>query len=270
MKLHHFTLTKTLDLYATLFAKKRFEKFNKLLYLLSLRGLGILNHETSRISGEFSFLNKYLFNKEGIVIDVGANIGEYSKEALEVTPGIKVVAFEPHPKTFLRLEENLSSYASRVKLINKGVSSHSGSLELFDYANSNGSGHASLFQDVLTDIHHSENIISHSVELTTIDDFIEQEQISEIVLLKIDTEGNEFEVLKGARRALLEKKIKAIHFEFNSMNVVSRSYFRDFWEMLSDYKIYRLLPEEMIEIKKYNPLSCEIFAYQNIVAILNN
>jgi FkbM family methyltransferase len=267
---NYFILDQTIDLYVKLFARKYFINFNKLLYRLSLGGLGILNHKTSAISGELAFLNNYLLDKMGVVIDVGANIGNYSKEALEINPYIKVVAFEPHPETFSKLSENLSSYASSVKLINKGVSSHSGVLELFDYANSGGSGHASLFQDVLTNIHGSDNVVSHSVELTTIDNFINQEEISEIILLKIDTEGNELEILKGAKQSLLEKKIKAIHFEFNEMNVISRSYFRDFWEMLGDFRIYRLLPKEIIEIKKYTPLFCEVFAYQNIVAILKD
>jgi FkbM family methyltransferase len=263
-------LNTIINLYVNLFARKHFIKFNKFLYRLSLGGLGILNHKTSAISGELAFLKNYLIEKKGVVIDVGANIGNYSKEALEINPYIKVIAFEPHPETFSRLSENLSSYTSSVKLINKGVSSHPGVLELFDYANKDGSSHASLFQDVLTDIHGSENIVSHSVELTTIDDLINHGKIFEIILLKIDTEGNELEVLKGAKQALLERKIKAIHFEFNSMNVISRSYFRDFWEILGDFKIYRLLPKEMIEIKNYNPLTCEVFAYQNIVAILKD
>jgi hypothetical protein len=87
-------------------------------------------------------------------------------------------------------------------------------------------------------------------------------------LLKIDTEGNELDVLRGAINSINQKKIKAIHFEFNEMNVISRVFFRDIYLMLKDYKLYRLLPYGMTEINVYSPLFCEIFAYQNIVAIL--
>jgi len=76
-------------------------------------------------------------------------------------------------------------------------------------------------------------------------------------------------VLRGGIKTLKKKKIKAIHFEFNEMNVVSRCFFRDFWKILDQYKFYRLLPNGMLEIRNYTPLSCEIFAYQNIVAILD-
>jgi len=54
------------------------------------------------------------------------------------------------------------------------------------------------------------------------------------------------------------------------MNVSSRAFFRDFWRLLENYQFYRLLPNHMLEIKNYSPLSCEIFAYQNIVAILKD
>lgn len=63
-------------------------------------------------------------------------------------------------------------------------------------------------------------------------------------------------------------KIKAIQFEFNIMNIASKSYFLDFWKILSDYKFYRLLPNGMVKIEQYKPWYCEIFAFQNIVAIL--
>jgi hypothetical protein len=52
------------------------------------------------------------------------------------------------------------------------------------------------------------------------------------------------------------------------MNVSSRTYFRDFWNLLPNYNFYRLLPDGMVKIERYSPVFCEIFAYQNIVAIL--
>lgn len=260
-------LEKLISFYVFWFARLRFSKFNKLLFRLSLSGLGILNYKTSTVSGERAFLKKYLQDKEGILIDVGANHGNYIKEALLVKPTMKVYAFEPHPQTFSKLSESLAGY-DNVLLINKGLSSANGILNLYDYPSKEGSQHASLFEDVITEIHGSRIAVAHEVELTTLDDFVELEKIEKITLLKIDTEGNELEVLTGGRNTLSEGKIKAVHFEFNEMNVASRAFFKDFWKILDRYRFYRLLPNEMLEIINYNPLSCEIFAYQNIVAIL--
>ena len=259
-------LEKIVDIYAALFARKCFAKFNKFLFRLSLGGLGILNFKNSGVSGERSFLKTYLPGKKGVLIDVGANRGCYSREALEFNPELSVYAIEPHPTTFKVLAAALNR--ENVVTINKGLSGEVGILKLYDYADKDGSSHASLFEDVITEMHGAGMAVAHEVEVTTLDEIVAKSGIGEISLLKIDTEGNELEVLRGGAETLSSNKIKAIHFEFNEMNVSSRVYFRDFWKMLSRYKLYRLLPNEMLEIKNYDPLGCEIFAYQNIVAIL--
>jgi FkbM family methyltransferase len=171
--------------------------------------------------------------------------------------------------TFLKLLKNTEIY-SNVFVYNKGASSECGLLNLYDYGSNDGSEHASLFRDVISEIHGSQSVTSHEVELIDLDGFIESNNIQEVSLLKIDTEGNELEVLRGCIKSISSGKIKAIHFEFNEMNVASRVFFKDFWTALSEYDFYRLLPNGMIKIKKYNPLFCEIYSYQNIVAIYKN
>lgn len=260
---------KIIAIYVFLFGRARFLKFNKALYRLSLGGLGILNYRTSKVSGEKAFLEKYLSKKGGIVLDVGANSGSYAIEVSSASKGFTVYAFEPHPITFEVLVRNVQPYPNVIP-VNIGMSSERGVLKLYDYTDHDGSEHASLFEDVITEIHGASVAISHEIELTTLDDFINKEKITQIDLLKIDTEGNELAVLQGAANSIAERKIKAIHLEFNEMNVSSRVFFRDFWKMLAGYNFYRLLPNEMIEIKNYSPLYCEIFAFQNIVAVLKD
>jgi hypothetical protein len=91
--------------------------------------------------------------------------------------------------------------------------------------------------------------------------------ISHEDLLKIDVEGAELEVLKGAVGAIKAGKIDVIQFEFNEMNVVSRVFFRDFWHVLDGYSFYRLLPFGLFPIRNYRTFFCELFAFQNIVAV---
>jgi hypothetical protein len=90
-----------------------------------------------------------------------------------------------------------------------------------------------------------------------------------IDFLKIDTEGHELAVLKGAKNLIAQQKIQLIQFEFNEMNVVSRTYMRDFVELLSNYQLHRVVPDG------YFPLNncvqdIEIFGFQNILAIPQN
>ena len=255
-----------IDIYVFMFARPLFLNLNRLLYRLSLSGLGILNYKTNNVSGEKDFIKKFIPDKAGIVIDVGANVGDYISELVNINKNIVIHAFEPHPKTFSKLLKNIKNY-SNVFVYNKGASSKCGLLNLYDYGTNDGSEHASLFRDVLSEIHGAKSVASHKVELIDLDSFIESNKIAEVSLLKIDTEGNELEVLRGCSKSIDSGKIKAIHFEFNEMNVASRVFFKDFWVILSNYEIYRLLPSGMIKLNKYSSIYCEIFAYQNIVAI---
>lgn len=259
-------LDKALYAYAYLFGREYFRRLNWLLYRFSLSGLGVLNYQNEFISGEVVFLKKYLKGRKGALIDIGANCGNYVKMALEVNPGIRVYAFEPHPVTFEKLKNRFGGHKN-VTLINKGASNQEGRLKLYDYADNDGSTHASLYEGVIKEIHASSKTVAHEVDLVSLDKFVSESGIEEIALLKIDTEGNEFNVLKGASNLISSKKIKAIHFEFNEMNAVSRVFFKDMLELLKGYRCYRLLPHGMLEITKYSPLKCEIFAYQNIVAL---
>lgn len=255
-------------LYAYVFGKRVFNKFNKFIYNLSLRGLGILNYQGDYLIGEKLWLKKYLTGKNNpVVIDVGANIGEYSLDVFDFNISSFVVAFEPHPKTYKKLICNIKH--NNFKAYNKGVSNIDGVLELYDYENRDGSAHASLYKEVITDLHHGASI-SHQVKVVGLDSILLKENIDIVDLLKIDTEGNEFNVLLGIDGYIKKNKVKAIHFEFNEMNIISKVSFKNIWDLLSErYKIYRILAGgELLEIRKYSPIYCEIYAFQNIIALL--
>ena len=114
---------------------------------------------------------------------------------------------------------------------------------------------------------HSDASSSWDISVTTLDAFVAERGIERIDLLKVDVEGGELEVLRGATDTLQRKMINAIHFEFNETNVVSRVFMKDFYEMLPDYDFYRMLPDGLVPMGIYYPIIAEIFAYQNIAAI---
>lgn len=250
--------------YVFVFARRRFARLNAGLFGLGIRGLGVLNYRNRSMSGESGFLRSYLRGKEDcVVFDVGANVGDYSREVIDNARQARIYAFEPHPATYERLRANLEGCEN---IFNLAVGSRESNVRLYDYQDNDGSSHASVFRAVIEEIHRSE-AVSHEVKMITLDSFVESRNITRIDLLKIDTEGNELDVLKGAARAISEGKILAIHFEFNEMNVISRTFFRDFWEALPNYAFYRMVPNGLLRIAQYQPLSCEIYAYQNIVAL---
>lgn len=86
-------------------------------------------------------------------------------------------------------------------------------------------------------------------------------------MLKIDTEGHELNVLKGARLTIAKGMVDVIQIEFNEMNVISRTFFKDIIDILPGYDFYRLLPDGLLPLGAYKILDFEIFAFQNIVAL---
>lgn len=257
--------------YRLLFARRFFAKFNKFLYNCALRGLGVLNYQDMKVSGEIRFLNynlkpDYLKKNKYVVFDVGANIGHYTKLIKGIMPSSIVFSFEPHPETFNELSNNCMNYKD-VHLFNCALSSQKGFLNLFDYKTRDASSHASLSSEVFEVVYGSKTT-SHKVEVSTVDLISKNNDIKYIDFLKIDVEGHELDVLKGASDMIHNNKIRVIQFEFTQLNTTTRLFFRDFWSLLSPkYKIYRLLPSGLLELKSYDPISNEIFGYQNLIAI---
>jgi len=229
--------------------------------------MGLLNYKNDSISGEEGFLRGFLINKDKpLVLDVGANVGRYAQMVLDFNPSTRLHCFEPHPATFSRLQTTFAGTRSAITLVNKGVGIEQSTLELYDYSAAGGTSHASIYKEVIEALH-DQKAEAVSVEIIDLKSYLTTNSISRVDLLKIDTEGNELNVLKGLGALLHNGTIGAIHFEFNEMNVLSRSTFRDFWELLIGFKVYRLLPGgKMLPIDRYIPLECELFAYQNIVA----
>ena len=107
-----------------------------------------------------------------------------------------------------------------------------------------------------------------TVDTITIEKYVEEKNIVQIDLLKIDTEGHDLFVLKGANKLIQERKIDFILFEFSHMAMIPRVYFKDFWDFLSlNYSIYYILSDGLFPIKKYSPHWHEINYPNNFMAI---
>jgi FkbM family methyltransferase len=248
--------------------RKSFYAFNKALFFLSLKGMGIGNWETPEISGEKSFLQEFgAYFPDPLVLDIGANVGSYSNLVKRFAPGARIYAFEPHPLTFKKLSAAALDHGYHA--LNAACSDVSGRANLFDHKSElgdTGTQHASLSREVIEVVRSVESA-SWEVQLITLDEFVKEQGLGRINLLKIDVEGVDLNVVKGAKKTIDQGLVDVIHFEFNQSNVVTRVFMKDFHTVLSDYHFYRMLPDGLASLGAYFSPLFEIFDYQNIVAV---
>jgi len=134
--------------------------------------------------------------REGMtVMDVGANLGLYSLLiSRAVGPSGKVYAFEPVPEIFARLKEHIAlNNATNVIPVPIALSDEKGTAKMFVKG-----GGSSLFRHV------SDEFVDVQVE--RLDDFVEREGIERVDAIKIDAEGAELKVIRGADKTIRRYK----------------------------------------------------------------
>lgn len=229
---------------------------------------GIMKYDNNESDGEMFFirniLTKLITNKKPTLFDVGSNIGLYSLSLKKCFPNSSIHSFEPNINTYKRMAPEVQT--TDIRFYNIGLGSTSGSGLIYDYGDGTGTQHASVYKEVITDLHHLTNVDEIIFSSDTLDNFCEKNNISKIDFLKIDTEGSEFDVLTGAKKMLADNKIDIIQFEFNEMNVISRIFLKDYYDLLDNYNIYRIDSKRIIPLPVYNTEN-EIFKYQNFIAI---
>jgi len=136
------------------------------------------------------------------VIDVGANIGVFTVKASKlVGPAGTVISLEPSPKSFTLLEANI-------------MRNHLSNVKPFEYAAWDSEGEASLFVDRVSD---RSSLFSdrgdsernrrsietiENVETVSLDTLLESLKLDCVDIIKIDVEGAELAVLRGAKRTI--------------------------------------------------------------------
>jgi FkbM family methyltransferase len=144
------------------------------------------------------------------VADVGANIGYYTWLSSSVVgPTGRVLAFEPGPYAYERLQRVIQENGiGNVDCHNVALSDTSGRGTLYVPKRAVGNYNPSL-SPYLPDMDPVE------VSVETLDNVLDRLRVGRIDLMKVDVEGHELEVFRGAERAIRERRIGAILSEFN-------------------------------------------------------
>jgi FkbM family methyltransferase len=159
-------------------------------------------------------------NYGDFVIDVGSHIGHYTLIAAKlVGPKGKVIAIEADPKNFEILNKNieLNKLNDNVITINYAASSKEEKIKLFTPEKDAGQ---TIFNTIISNrVNPNEKFIE--VNANTLDNLLQENEISvnEVNWIKIDVEGAELEVLKGAHNILSKSKDISLLIEIHSSDL---------------------------------------------------
>ena len=173
------------------------------------------------------------------LFDVGAHKGQTSSHFSKLFPQSFIHAFEPSPILFAEIEKNLSK--------RKNIRCHN-----FAFGETNEKAFLTRpDSDLCGQVVKTQKNNSTSISVRKIDEFCLDENISAIDLLKIDVEGNELSVLKGASGMLERNAIRAIFLEcdFNKEDK-QHSYFLDIFDFLSKENFCF---HGLFDVVRYNP-----------------
>lgn len=138
------------------------------------------------------------------IFDIGANIGWYSLNFANGKEKNIVYSFEPIPATFQNLEKNISRNPFKnIKSNNIALSNSIGELEFFFNPDELGASSSKNIKEM-------ESIQRVVCKMTTLDQFVEDNNIAALDLIKCDVEGAELLVFQGAVKSI--EKFKPIIF----------------------------------------------------------
>lgn len=227
-------------------------------------GLGNDNRYTN---GEFSLLREVI--KDGYtVFDVGSNRGDWAKDVLGLAKLKELVCFEPVPETFTMLRKALADFPC-VRCINCAVTDKTDKADMYWYKNNISYAEMSNLYG-RPDVESRLNLKVEKFETLTLalDDY--DLAFKKIDYLKIDAEGAELYILKGAKTLLGKKKIISLQFEYGGCAKDSNSTLKEMFEILqkNGYGVARIIPDGLILIEKWDDV-LENYTHSNYFATIN-
>jgi FkbM family methyltransferase len=127
------------------------------------------------------------------ILDIGANTGAYALIAKTVNPKAEVFAFEPMDMIYDRLEDNVRLNNLDIKCLPYALSNYTGEAKVF------AESEYHLYSVTVNQnrSHESIPVFERTIQTKTLVDFIQENNLSNIDLMKIDVETHEPEVLEG-------------------------------------------------------------------------
>ena len=163
----------------------------------------------SNLSNEDLFIRKFFGKKKIILVDVGANLGGYTDLVLKNINVNEIHIFEPSKKCFEYLKNLFNK--KKIHIHNKALSN---SNKISTFYENEVLSQSSLYNKKNKFNSNLKNTSQYKIRCTTLDSYFYPQNRKKIIdLLKIDAEGEDLNVLKGAKKLLKNKQVKLIKIE---------------------------------------------------------
>lgn len=184
-----------------------------------------------------------------VILDIGANLGDWIEPLLAAfaPQGVRAYAFEPAPQQRARLAERLAPFGNAVTIRPQAMGAEQATGHFRVTGASTGSSAL-----VETGAQNSGII---EVEIETLDRFVATEGIDHVHFVKIDTEGHDLNVLRGAAETLRQNRIEALLFEYNHLWIGTGSTLADVFRLIEplDYQLGRLTADGIEIFNEWHP-----------------
>lgn len=222
------------------------------------------NNGNPHNNGEFALLQRTLSPANApIVFDIGANVGEWALQVQRLNRSAHIHCFEPCADTFATLQANLSQQLGHPITANHlALGSTPDSLELQIY------GATSALNSLYSRAVLGQVLERQVIQVDTIDRYCQRQQIDRIHFCKLDVEGHELEVLKGAEQLISAGAIDVIQFEYGGTYIDAGILLKDIFEFFasSPYRLFKMFPNALQAVASYH-VGLETFQYSNWVAL---
>lgn len=168
-----------------------------------------------------------LISPKDRIVEVGANLGYYTiAMAASTGPDGFVTTFEANPRLTALIQKSayLNGFADRVKIIQKAATDRAGRVQFEMSRKRSGWGFVSIGGQTA----HDDSVLV-DVETTTLD----AEVTGKVDFIRMDAEGSEALILKGAERILTENPDVIICMEWAVVQIASRTSVPDFIDWMS-------------------------------------
>ena len=163
----------------------------------------LLGRHPAELRDGFPDLGMVRLTRGDVVIDVGAHVGDFAEAVQAYQPWVKIHAFEPLPAAFAVAETKLAPFGD-IELHNVALGRAKGQNDFFvrkfstnsSFLVSGSTRMAADWGDSLA----TEEVLR--VPIVTLSDYLQEQKIGRVRLLKLDVQGYELEVLAGAESVL--------------------------------------------------------------------